>query len=168
MKNWSLETVSNGHSRNLVQVYVSILSITLFNNSGTVWDMVKYFSLLVEFTCLVHQFHSLYDWPNHVSIKPWLSSMKALTFVLNVVCKTLYTSDFVELLWESSKFILWLYWLLFQDSPFALIIKDIWKHFVYWSILYFKPSLLRISIQRFFTSGYEIISSNEWMIHCMS
>ena len=131
------------------------------------WDMVTYFSLLVEFTCLAHQLQSLYNWSNHVSIRPWLSSMKALTFVLNVVCKTLYTSDFVELLWESSKLILWLYWLLFQDSPFALIIKDIWKHFVYWSIFYFKPSLLHTSIQWFFTNSYEINSPSGCVIHWM-
>ena len=54
MKNWSRENDSDGHGSNPVQVYASILSITLFNNSGTVWDMVKYFSSLVEFTCLVH------------------------------------------------------------------------------------------------------------------
>ena len=78
MKNWSLENVSDGHGRNPVKVYVSILSIILFNNSSTVLDMVKYLSLLVEFTYLVHQLLSLKGWPNQVSIKPWLSSLPAL------------------------------------------------------------------------------------------
>ena len=46
MKNWSLENVSDGYGRNLVRVYVSILSIIQFNNLCTVLDMVKYFSAL--------------------------------------------------------------------------------------------------------------------------
>ena len=92
MKNWSLENVSDGHGRNPVKVYVSILSIILFNNSSTVLDMVKYLSLLVEFTYLVHQLLSLKGWPNQVSIKPWLSSLPALYHLsLTSFEKTLYT-----------------------------------------------------------------------------
>ena len=34
MRNWSLENVSDGYGRNLVQVYVSILSITLVQQLG--------------------------------------------------------------------------------------------------------------------------------------
>ena len=113
---------------------------------------------------------------HQVSIKPWLSSLSGLRSLSALYHLSLATFEklcilkFIEPIWEismlkrntspSSKLSVWLYWSLVLILLRRLS-KNIWKHFVYWSIFYFKPSLLHISIQRFFTSGYEIISSNE-------
>ena len=90
-------TSSDRCGRNRVQAYVVILSTILFTNSSELTprmncmsasvDMPSQFLVwrntpaLVEFTSLEHQLHSLNDWSNQVSIKPWLISLPAFAFV---------------------------------------------------------------------------------------
>ena len=118
MRNWSLENVSDGYGRNLVQVYVSILSITLVQQLG----------------------HSL-GYGELLQLACWISLPLASASV-----SSLWSYFENELCWEgilvlraSSVFDS----MLSQESPLAPNIMNL-KAFCWWSIFYFKPSLLNL------------------------